>query len=100
MKLRSVSSQQMALVLLLAVGMIVAGSNAAAQNYTPATNAFEPSGSSFVCNASDLTDDHDLDRGNPEWKPIDIDPNRPVPNNPTRILEGFVQLPPPTEDQN
>lgn len=72
----------------------------AVAQFTPATTAFNPSGSRFVCNATDLTSDHDMDRANPEWKPIDIDSAHPVPNNVPRILEGFVQQPPSNEDQN
>jgi len=86
--------------LCLAVGFGLVQVRGVAQNYTPATKAFEPSGSRFACNATDLTSDHDLDRGNPEWKAIDIDFNHPPPNNPPRILEGFVQQPPASEDQN
>lgn len=68
--------------------------------FIPATQAFE---NSPVCSASDLDNDHDEARLNPEWKAVNglsIDPNHPVLNDPPTILEGFVEFPPATESQN
>jgi hypothetical protein len=64
--------------------------------YIPATAAFD---NSPVCSSSDLHNDHDAGRLNPEWKPVNgltIDPSNPalaVQDQPT-ILEGFVASPP------
>src|SRR6266481_2726300 len=81
--------------LLLAGGLwlSLAPSRAMAQNYIPATRAFDAPG----CSDDDLGDTTDLARANPEWKAIIIDPNHPLPNNPPTILEGFVSFPPSTE---
>ncbi len=81
--------------LLLAAGLwlSLASSRAMAQNFIPATRAFDSPG----CNGDDLGDTTDLARANPEWKAIIIDPNHPLPNNPPTILEGFVAFPPSTE---
>jgi hypothetical protein len=70
-------------------------------SYIPATAAFN--NSPAACSDTDLSADPtipDLDRGNPEWKPIVIDPNHPLPNNPPTILEGFVPFPPANEGSN
>jgi len=59
-------------------------------NYIPATEAFDHSP---VCSASDLSNDHDLARANPEWKAVNgltIDPKNPVLHDKPTILEGFV----------
>jgi hypothetical protein len=70
---------------------------AMAQNYTPATKAFD---NSPVCSDSDLGNNSDEARGNPEWKPVNgltIDPLHPVLNDKPTILEGFVPFPPANE---
>src|SRR5258708_21853662 len=65
--------------------------------FIPATKAFE---NSPVCSASELQDNHDLARLNPEWKAVlglNIDPANPVlniVNDPPTILEGVVPSPP------
>jgi hypothetical protein len=100
MKAMTMRFRQAALVSCLLAGVGLIPVRGEAQDYIPATAAFNPSGSRFVCNGTDITSDHDLDRGNPEWKPIDLDSAHPVPSNMPRILEGFVQQPPSDEDQN
>jgi len=89
----SVSSGFWKVVLVLGIGLSLAGSAAQAQNPPlpiPATAAFNDSP---TCSASDLGNNTDLARINPEYKPIIIDPNHPLPNNPPTVLEGIV--PPP-----
>ncbi len=66
----------------------------AADQPIPATNAFQAP----PCNASDLSNAIDPARINPEWKPIVIDPNFPIPYNAITILEGTV--PPPAENES
>lgn len=69
-------------------------------NFIPATEAFN---NSPVCSASDLDNDHDEARLNPEWKAVNglnIDPANPVLNDPPTILEGFVPFPPNPEGVN
>ncbi len=86
---------------LLVVGACLVSLPAIAQNYIPAINAFaDATNSGSACNATDLGDDQDTDRGNPEWKAIDLDPNHPLPNNPTRIVEGYVSPVPTDENQD
>jgi hypothetical protein len=76
--------------------LTVSRARAQADVYIPATRAFESPG----CNPSDITDSHDLSRGDPEWKPIVIDANHPLPNNPPSIVEGWVATVPPDENQD
>jgi len=79
---------------LVGVGLRVPTISAqATQQPIPATRAFDAPG----CSASDLSNNTDLARGNPEWKAIIIDPRFPLPNNPPTILEGIV--PPPSEQE-
>jgi hypothetical protein len=63
------------------------------------TSAFN---GSPACSDNDLNQDTppDLARLRPEWKPILLDPNYPLPNNPPTILEGFVAAPPAGEDSS
>ncbi len=63
------------------------------QQPIPATQAFQAP----ACSGSDLSNNTDLARGNPEWKAIIINPQFPLPNNPPTILEGIV--PPPPENE-
>src|ERR1043165_7925180 len=101
MKMKTFRAAHRFLLLVLSLAVFLLAPHAAMAQWTAATEAFNPSGSRFVCNGTDLTSDHDMDRANPEWKPIDIDQaNHPVPNNVPRIREGVVQQPPSNEDQN
>jgi hypothetical protein len=71
-----------------------------AQAYIPATQAFE---NSPVCSDSDLGNDSDEARGNPEWKTVkglNIDPFKHVLRDQPTILEGFVAFPPANEGAN
>src|SRR5258707_4537577 len=70
------------------VGVGVAPLGAMAQSFIPATRAFEAP----ACSASDLSNDTDFARVNPEWKPILFDPANPSHNLPT-ILEGRITTP-------
>lgn len=91
-----VSAFSMTIVLFLMVGVglrVPTISAQATQQPIPATRAFDAPG----CSASDLSNNTDLARGNPEWKAIIIDPLFPLPNNPPTILEGVV--PPPSEQE-
>jgi hypothetical protein len=75
-------------VLLLAVPIQVC-----AQDYIPATDAFN---NSPVCSASDLRRDMDKARANPEWKAVkglNIDPFKHILHDAPTILEGFVAFP-------
>src|SRR5882762_3595096 len=60
--------------------------------YIPATAAFDSPG----CSTSDLGNDIDLARSNPEWKAINPLSTRanPFPGDQPTILEGFVLHPP------
>jgi len=83
-------------LLVLTIGLNVLGTAVQAQNPPqpiPATAAFNDSP---TCSASDLGNNTDLARINPEYKPIIIDPNHPIPNNSPTVLEGIV--PPPSEN--
>ena len=67
---------------------------ATAQNFTPATTAFQ----SPACSATDLKRKDDAARLNPEWKPIVIESGRPITELPLfspTILEGRVATPAP-----
>jgi hypothetical protein len=61
----------------------------------PATQAFLAP----ACDAQDLANSPFRSRAriNPEWKPILIDPNFPIPYNAITVLEGTV--PPPSENE-
>jgi hypothetical protein len=74
--------------------------SASAQSGIPATKAFDHSP---VCSDSDLSNDTDEARGNPEWKAVNglhIDPVKHVLQDEPTILEGFVPFPPATESVN
>jgi hypothetical protein len=60
----------------------------------PATDAFQAPACSGV---NHVLGDNSPARVNPEWKPIVIDPNFPIPYNAITILEGTV--PPPSESE-
>lgn len=65
--------------------------------FIPATEAFN---NSPVCSDSDLNNNHDEARANPEWKVVNglsVDPAHPVLNDQPTILEGFVPFPPADE---
>ncbi|MGB9105400.1 MAG: hypothetical protein WCC59_11625, partial [Terriglobales bacterium] len=98
MKSLCFSSRRVIFVLCLASVLGLPLSRAMAQ-YTPATAAFD---NSPVCSDSDLSNDHDLARGQPEWKPVNglaFDPSSPrVLDKPT-VLEGRI-LPPPSLEQS
>ena len=68
-------------------------SGVVAQDYIPATRAFDAPG----CSTSDLSNDIDLARSNPEWKAINpLDSfDHPFPQDQPTILEGWVLNPPP-----
>jgi hypothetical protein len=73
---------------------------AAAHAYIRATEAFN---NSPICSASDLSNDTDEARVNPEWKSVaglHIDPVKHVLRDLPTILEGFVPFPPATESVN
>jgi len=78
--------------LFLAV-MSVAPLDVSAQNYIPATQAFDSPG----CSDSHLLREGEgipsVARLNPEWKAIIIDPNQPPELQPPVLLEGFVSGP-------
>ncbi len=86
--------------LAVGLGLCLSGltvSRGMAQNFIPATRAFN---NSPVCSATDLANDHDEGRGNPEWKAVNgltVDPQHPVLNDKPIILEGLVPLPPANE---
>jgi hypothetical protein len=74
--------------------------SASAQSGIPATKAFD---NSPVCSDSDLSNDTDEARGNPEWKAVNglhIDPVKHVLQDEPTVLEGFVPFPPATESVN
>jgi hypothetical protein len=87
------------LVYILGAGLSLLGlsasNRATAQNFIPAGNAFNSPG----CSNSDLRAKWiKEERANPEWKPIVIDPSRPITELPLfspTILEGWVSTPPP-----
>lgn len=99
---RVLSNSVFRLLLTVGAGAVLQLSGLVAYAQTPeikyiqATDAFI---NSPVCSDTDLGDTHDLDRLNPEWKPVNgltIDPNNPalaLQDQPT-ILEGFVAGPP------
>ena len=97
MKDLCVSSRRAILVTLLSMAAVLVPFRALAQSYIPATSAFN---GSPACSDNDLSQQTppDLARLRPEWKPIVLDPNHPLPNNPVTILEGFVAPPPSDED--
>src|SRR5262249_12088041 len=49
---------------------------------------------------TDLNDNTDTDRSNPEYKTILVDINHPLPNTPPNVLEGFVEPVPANENQD
>lgn len=92
MKGFGMSSRRAIFVLLLGLGFGLVSLPTMAQNYVPATSS--------TCDLGDITDAHDTTRFNPEWAPINIDADHPLPNNVPNILEGFVAPVPSTENQN
>src|SRR6267143_4172098 len=97
--MRVLSKTVFAMFLVVGAGAGLGGSAlvASAQDFIPATAAFD---NSPVCSASDLENNSDEARGNPEWKPVNgltIDPLNPVLNDKPTILEGFVPFPPANE---
>jgi hypothetical protein len=83
----------LALWLAAAILALATPIHASAQAYIPATEAFN---NSPVCSASDLGNDTDEARGNPEWKAVkglNIDPFKHALHDVPTILEGLVAFP-------
>ena len=76
------SRRSLAIIFLLVASTVLFSRRATAQNYVPATSS--------TCDLGDISDAHDTTRFNPEWAPINVGPDHPLPNNVPNILEGFV----------
>jgi hypothetical protein len=88
-------------IFLTAVGLHMPGRVASAQQVgIAAPAAFQSPGCSDFALDAGSVDPNRLARTDPEWKPIIIDPNFPLPNNPPTILEGFVSSPPLGENSS
>ena len=86
------SRRSVAITFLLVASAVLFSRRATAQTYVPATSS--------TCDLGDISDAHDTTRFNPEWAPINIDPDHPLPNNVPNILEGFVTPVPNDQTQN
>src|SRR5262249_22578348 len=97
MTLARVLSTSVVALFLAVVGVGVASVDVSAQNFIPATRAFDSPG----CSASSLKREGEgipsVARLNPEWKCIIIDPTQPPELQPPTLLEGFVLSPPANE---
>ena len=92
MKLLSVLTPRIILLVLLILAALMLPSNGTAQNFIPATSA--------TCDRNDISDTIDTARTNPEWAPVIVDPAHPFPNDVPNILEGWVAGVPPDQNQN
>jgi hypothetical protein len=100
MSLSILSRKRFLLRVVLAFLALIAPLRATAQAYIPATAAFA---NSPICSDSDLSNDSDEARGNPEWKSVNgltIDPFKHVLRDLPTILEGYVPFPPANESVN